>query len=194
MARKNVTPRDAVEAAAVIADESGFATITAAGVARRLGIQTPSLYAHVRDRETLLDEVTALAFRELAVRVGAAIAGRAGRDALVGWATAHRDYAQRHPGRWQAMQRPPGSGPAGVSAARELVALNSAVLRGYDLPEPEHVHATRLLGSTINGFLTLEGSGAFAHRAPPAAASWDRVLDALDAVLRAWSADREGSS
>jgi len=50
------------------------------------------------------------------------------------------------------------------------------------------VHVIRLLGSTINGFVQLERIGSFDHSAPAPADSWDRVVDALDTLLRAWPA------
>lgn len=172
--------------AAALADEAGFDAVTVSAVARRLGVQTPSLYSHVRDREALLDGVTALALSEVAGRIAAAIAGRAGRRALEGYATAYRTYAQQSPGRWQSLQRRAGDVVVQSDAAREVVALTGAVLRGYPVPEDEHVHAVRLLGSTINGFLTLEGIGSFDHSKPSPEVSWRRTLDALDALLRAW--------
>uniref|UniRef100_UPI0018E5424C TetR-like C-terminal domain-containing protein n=1 Tax=Desertihabitans aurantiacus TaxID=2282477 RepID=UPI0018E5424C len=67
-----------------------------------------------------------------------------------------------------------------------LVALTRAVLRSYPVPEDEHVHAVRLLGSTINGYLTLTGAGGFDHRTPAPDASWPRVLAALDVALHHW--------
>jgi AcrR family transcriptional regulator len=170
----------------MLADTDGFEAVSISSVARRLNVQPPSLYSHVRDRDALLDGVTELALSELGDAIGAAIAGRAGRDALVGLASAHRAYAQEHPGRWRAMQRKAGRAVAESADARRVVSLTTAVLRGYDLPEGEHVHAVRFLGGTLNGYLALERSGAFDHSTPSTDASWPRVIDALDTALRAW--------
>jgi AcrR family transcriptional regulator len=186
--RAALTPASVVAEAADLADEEGFDAVTLSAVARRLGVRTPSLYSHVRDREALLDGVTGLALAELAARIGEAIAGRAGRDALDAFTAAHRAYAREAPGRWQALQRRAGEDVVRSAAAREVVALTAAVLRGYPIPVDEHVHVVRLLGSTINGYLALERSGNFDHSEPPPEASWPRMLDALDALLRAWPA------
>ena len=179
------------QAAAHVADEGGFAALTATAVAKRLGIRTPSLYAHVRDLEALRDAVTGIGFAELVDDISAALAGRSGREALAAFAGAQRDYAHRHPGRWQAMQRAPRADQAGPAGAERLVELTLALLRGYDVPEPEQVHAVRLIGSTVNGFVALEQSGAFSHRPPSAASSWDRIVRSLDHLLTTWPHDPE---
>lgn len=178
-----------VAAAAELADEAGFDAVTLSAVARRLGVQAPSLYSHVKDREALLDGVTALALGDLSQRVATAIAGRAGQQALDGFATAHREFAREAPGRWQSLQRRAGETAVRSGAARQIVALNKAVLRGYPVPENQHVHAVRLLGATINGYLALERIGSFDHSDPAPEVSWRRTVDALDALLNAWPAE-----
>ncbi|MEV4545518.1 TetR/AcrR family transcriptional regulator [Micromonospora echinaurantiaca] len=186
MGRANLTSAVVIAAAAELADREGFDAITLSALARRFGVQTASLYSHVRDRSSLLDGVHELALGELADRVAIAIGGRSGRDALIALADAHRDYARQFPGRWAALQRPAASSTVESDAASHLVALTLAMLRGYQLPEIELVHATRLLGATINGFLALEASGNLAHREPATDLSWRRALDALDTAFRSW--------
>jgi AcrR family transcriptional regulator len=189
MPRVTLTPATVIARAADLADARGDADVSLSETARALDVQTPSLYTHVRDVEALRDGIAALALTELAARIAAAIAGRAGRDALAAFADAHREYARTRPGRWDALQRPTGDAVAAVPGAREIGELNAAVLRGYAVPADQHVHAVRLLGSTLNGFLTLERAGSFRHSSPDADASWPRIVDALDALLRAWPAD-----
>ncbi|ALG08436.1 hypothetical protein AOZ06_17300 [Kibdelosporangium phytohabitans] len=177
--------------AMALADADGFEAVTLSAVARRLGVRTPSLYSHVRDRDALLDGIHAVALAEFAARVAEAIAGRAGRDALEGFAAAHRRYARESPGRWQSLQRRAGEAVVRSDAARKIVALTGAVLRSYPLPPDEHVHAVRVLGSTLNGFLALERTGSFDHSHPSPDVSWRRTIDALDALLRSWPVDSE---
>ncbi|WP_422773015.1 WHG domain-containing protein [Plantactinospora sp. WMMC1484] len=192
MGRANLTSAVVVAAAAELADREGFDAITLSALARRFGVRTASLYSHVRDRSSLLDSVHELALGELADRIALSIGGRSGRDALVALADAHRDYARQFPGRWSALQRPAAASTVHSDAAGHLVALTLAVLRGYRLPETELVHATRLLGATINGFLALEANGSLGHREPAPEVSWRRALDALDTVFRSWPT--EGNS
>lgn len=203
MPRINLTSHGIVVAAADIADRDGFDGVTVSSIARDLGVQPASLYTHIRDRAAVLAGVHELALDELADRIATAVAGRAGRDALVGLAEAHRRYAEEFAGRWHALQLPASPEVAGSEAAARVAALNVAVLRGYQLAGDELVHASRLLGATINGFITLERAGSFGHRDPDSDVSWQRTITALDAILRAWpeqpadeeeTADEEGKN
>lgn len=187
MARAKLTSGVVIAAAADLADRSGYDTVTVSALAGHLGVQPASLYSHVRDRSAILDGVQELALSELADRIGDAIAGRSGREALFGLADAHRAYASAAPGRWTALQRPASPSTVGADAAARVVTLIWAVLRGYPVPEGELVHATRLLGATINGFINLEQATSFDHRGPDSELSWQRALSALDTVLRTWT-------
>ncbi len=186
MVRPPLTPRTVIRTAADLADARGPDEVTLSAVARELDVRTPSLYAHVRDLAALRDGVTILALGELADRAGEAIAGRSGREALRALCDAHRDYARAHPGRWQSLQRRAGDAVVrSDEAARSSRAL-AAVLRGYGVDESDQVHATRLVGAFLNGFLHLEHVGSFAHSAPPADDSWLLLIDRLDALLDHW--------
>jgi hypothetical protein len=66
--------------------------------------------------------------------------------------------------------------------------MTRAILRGYELAEPEQTHAVRMLGSVFHGYVSLEEAGGFSHSSPDSQESWDRILDALDALLRDWPA------
>jgi AcrR family transcriptional regulator len=195
MPRPNLSRRVVVSAAADLADQSGLDQVTLSAVARRLQVQAPSLYNHVRDRAELLAGIHELALEELAERIGDAVAGRARADALAGLAEAQRRFARDCPGRWAALQQPAAPSTAASPGAARVADLTMAVLRGYGLPESELVHVTRFLGATVNGFLALERSGAFAHRAPEPEVSWQRTLSALDALIQSWPAARaEGAT
>ncbi|WP_423464406.1 TetR/AcrR family transcriptional regulator [Promicromonospora sp. MS192] len=191
MNRPALTPATVVAEAAVLADEHGLEAVTLSAVARRLGVRTPSLYSHVRDHAALLDGISTLALEELAGRIAEAVAGRAGHPALDGLAQAHRSFARERPGRWQSLQRRVGPAVAASDAARTVAALMDAVLRGYDIPPGDRVTVTRLVGSTINGYLTLEHVGSFDHREPAPEVSWHRTVDALDTLLRTWPTGQE---
>lgn len=66
--------------------------------------------------------------------------------------------------------------------------MTRAVVRGYDLAEPEQTHAVRMLGSFFHGYVGLEPAGGFSHSAPDSQETWSRLLDALDALPRNWPA------
>jgi hypothetical protein len=64
--------------------------------------------------------------------------------------------------------------------------MSRAILRGYHLAEPDQTHAVRLLGSVFHGYVSLETAGGFSHSAPDSQQSWERIVDALDALLHNW--------
>ncbi|WP_107774200.1 TetR/AcrR family transcriptional regulator [Nocardioides sediminis] len=187
MARAGLTTELVVRAGADLADEVGFDAVTPSTLARALGVRVASLYSHVAGADDLRQRIALLALDELADRASEALAGRAGREALEAFADAYRDYGREHPGRYAAMQtrlspEAAASGPGGRHAE-----LARAVLRGYGLGETEETHAVRLIGSVVRGFTVLELGGGFDHSPPPPDATWPRILDGVDAVLRSWA-------
>lgn len=176
--------------AADLADEVGFAQVTVAALAKRLGVTEAAVYARAGNSRAIKTRIAVDALRDLADRASIALAGRSGRDALAAYGDTFRDYAHAHPGRYAAAQFDLDPGTAAASAAPQHSRMMRAVLRGYDLAEPDETDAVRLIGSTFHGYIDLERSGGFAHTARSGAASWERVVDALDAVLRNWPEPR----
>ncbi|MFI9010899.1 TetR/AcrR family transcriptional regulator [Actinosynnema sp. NPDC053489] len=188
MARAGLTVERLVRAAAELADEVGFENLTVSALARRFGVKDASLYSHLRNARDLRERVAVLALVELADRAASALAGRAGKDALVAFANAYRDYARQHPGRYAAMRVELTPELAAASRADRHSEMTRAILRGYRLPEPAETDAVRLLHSTLHGFTTLEATGGFGHHPRDTEASWMAALDALHTVLGNWPA------
>lgn len=186
MARVGLTIEKLHRTGAELADELGFEQVTLSLLARHFGVAVASLYSHVQGSRELKVGIAQLALAELADRTAAALAGRAGADALAAFANTYRDYAREHPGRFAAAQFRLEPADAVRSDGARHSDMARAVLRGYDLPEAEHVHAVRLMGSVVAGFVRLESAGGFDHSAPPSQESWTRILDVLDTTLRAW--------
>ncbi|MFI9171756.1 TetR/AcrR family transcriptional regulator [Streptomyces lincolnensis] len=189
MVRVGLTPERLTQAGADLADEVGFEEVTVSEVARRFDVKVASLYSHVRNSRDLKARIALLSLEELADRAADALAGRAGKDALVALADVYRDYAREHPGRYAAAQFRLTPAEAAASAGIRHSQMTRALLRGYDLPEPDQTHAVRLLGSVFHGYVDLELAGGFSHSAPDSQESWSRILDALDTLLRNWSAE-----
>ncbi|MDH2416225.1 TetR-like C-terminal domain-containing protein [Nocardioides sp. CER19] len=175
-------------AGADLADDDGLETLTVSSLARRLEVKTPSLYTYVDGNADLRLRVTALALDEAADLATAAIASLSGRTALAALADAWREFARRHPGRYAATrQAVPSSGTdaavAALGAGRRHADLLRNVLDHYPVAEGDTVHAVRLIGSVVHGFVSLELGGGFAHSDPPSDDSWDYALAALDRTL-----------
>lgn len=186
MARAGLTTERLVRAGAELADEVGFDRVTVSALARRFDVKAASLYSHLRNSQDLKTRIALFALEELADRAAAALAGRAGKDALAALANVYRDYAREHPGRYDATRMRLDPETAAASAGVRHAQMARAVLRGYDLAEPDRTHAVRLLGSVFHGYVSLEAAGGFGHSAPDARETWTRILDALDALLRNW--------
>ncbi len=169
-----------------MADEAGFDKVTLSELARRFGVKDASLYSHVDNLRALRVRIALLSARELTDRIADAVAGRAGKDALVAFADAYRRYALDHPGRYAATQMrfEPGE-VTETEVLRRSVELTYGMLRGYGLGEPDLTDAGRLLRSAFHGFVHLELGGGFGH--PRAVEdSWQRSLDALHVLLENW--------
>ncbi|MGW1216072.1 TetR/AcrR family transcriptional regulator [Streptomyces sp. NPDC002499] len=188
MVRAGLSAERLARAGAELADEVGFEQVTVSALARRFDVKVASLYSHVKSSQDLKTRIALLALEEMADRAAAALAGRAGKDALVALANVYRDYARAHPGRYDASRLRLAPEEAAASAGVRHAQMTRAILRGYDLTEPDETHAVRLLGSVFHGYVSLELAGGFSHSAPDSQESWTRTLDALDALLRNWPA------
>ncbi|NKR26036.1 TetR family transcriptional regulator [Rhodococcus hoagii] len=189
MARAGLTQERLTRAAAELADDVGFEQVTVSAVARLFDVKAASLYSHLKSSQDLKTRIALLALEEMADLAGEAVAGRAGRDALIAFANAYRDYAEAHPGRYAAARMPLDADTAVASAGPRHTQMMQAILRGYHIAEPEQVHAIRLMGSVFHGYASLEMSGAFSHSSPDPQQSWMRILDALDSLLTNWPAE-----
>ncbi|MBQ1093821.1 TetR-like C-terminal domain-containing protein [Streptomyces sp. B93] len=186
MARAGITADRLVAAAADLADEVGFEHVTLSALARRFGVKDASLYSHVSGLRELRTRLALFAGAELIDAIAAAVAGRAGKDALTAFATAYRTYALTHPGRYAATQiRIDPELTTDSPALRRTTDVTYGMLRAYDLHEPDLTDAVRLLRSTFHGYCVLEAAGAFAH-SRDVQASWDKAVDALHTALEHW--------
>lgn len=185
MPRAGLTTERVVEAAAELADEIGFDLITVSALARGFGVKDASLYAHVRGLQDLRTRVATGSATAFADRIGAALAGRSGRDALAAFADAYRDFALRHPGRYAATQlRLP---PETLAASRATPASSSSRTPSSSATtSPNRTAPTRSAWCAAPcRFTSLEAAGGFGHPRDPQA-SWGRAIEALHALLTRW--------
>jgi AcrR family transcriptional regulator len=167
MPRAGLDAETVVSAAAELADADGLAALTLARLAERLGVRSPSLYAHVGGLGDLRTRLAIRGARALTAALQTAAAGRAGSDALRAVADAYRAFAHAHPGTYAATQRAPATGRDGAdgeytTAAADVVGVLVAVLRGYELRDEDAIHAVRMVRAALHGFVSLEQEGGFA--------------------------------
>ncbi len=176
--------RKAVVAAAFdIVDREGVDALTMTRLADQLGIRSPSLYAHVRGQLDLRRELWLQAVADLGDRLGESVMGRSGDDALFAFAAELRDYARRHPGRYQLTLDPPVPFDDEAAAVRRRAnAPFRAVIRSFGLTGGDAVHSGRALRAAIHGFVTLEAQDALGREDTDA--SFRRLVELLSRGLR----------
>lgn len=189
MPRANLSPTAVTLAARDLVDTGGADALTMSALARRVGVQTASLYSHVRDLGALRSAVQALILDELADSVSAAVGTRTREGALRALAHAQREFAFEHPARWALIQQPVVPGEATTAAASRMATLLLDVVASYGLGDDQRVHAVRFVSATVAGYLALEGADAFAHRDEATDASWRLTLTALDRALTTWPSE-----
>jgi AcrR family transcriptional regulator len=187
VARKvGLTIEDVTRAAVQIADAEGVAALTIGSVAARLGIRSPSLYAHVAGLDEVRRLVALHAAGAMAAALREAAGDRAGVDAVRELAFAYRRFAARHPGLYAAAQRAvrPGEDDElyralAAAAMPAIEALAQAGVGADDL-----VHLARALRAALHGFVALEQAGGFGM--PESVdESFARLVDVLLAGVRA---------
>ncbi|MCF2532063.1 TetR/AcrR family transcriptional regulator [Yinghuangia soli] len=188
MPRAGLSAEVVTAAAAELADEVGFENVTVSALARRFGVKDASLYSHVKNLRDLRERVALRSSHELGEQVTAAVAGRAGRDALLAFGHAYRDYARAHPGRYVALQmRLDPETAAQAPGVQRGMDTTLAVLRAYGLGEPDVVDAARFMRSTFHGFVSVEAADGFGHPRDTGE-SWERILEGLHVLLENWPA------
>jgi AcrR family transcriptional regulator len=183
MPRAGLDAEAVVAAAAELADGEGLDAVSLSALAQRLGVRSPSLYAHVDGLADLRRRLGARGARQLTGAVLSATSGLTRADALQALADTYREFALTHPGTYIAMQTAPeeeSGEPA--SAARQLVGAIVGALAGYGLAGDEAIHAIRAVRATLHGFVSLEQLGGF--RMPVALdETYDRLVAMLDQSL-----------
>jgi AcrR family transcriptional regulator len=155
-----------ITAAVDLVDQIGLEQLTLVALARRLGIQTPSLYNFVDGLGGLRRDLALRGFRELNGRLQKAAVGKSGDAAVLAMAGAYRAFAREHPGLYAATIRSPRAiNPRDSelqSVEQELLRLLLTVMASYGLQGKAAIHATRGLRSLMHGFVTLEAAEGFA--------------------------------
>jgi AcrR family transcriptional regulator len=176
-ARARLDRAGVVVAAAALADElRTIESLQLVDLATRVGIRTPSLYAHVESLDDLRREVALLGLRELRERMSRAAMGHGGTDALMALARAVREYALERPGVYTAVATQPRD-PEWNAALLAIKDIFVTVFARFGIEGDQATDCVRALRSAIHGYVVLEAQGDFGL--PDPAASFDRVMSAM---------------
>ncbi|MDZ4673194.1 MAG: WHG domain-containing protein [Gemmatimonadota bacterium] len=164
MARKvGLTQASVLAAAGEVADAAGFDHVTLAAVAARVGVRSPSLYAHYDGIEALRRALCLQAASMLATALQEARRGRRGGRALEGVCLAYLTFARRHPGGYAAIHAvaPNDSDTELYLALAEVVVPLVGCLAEMGVAPAEMIHQTRVVRSGLHGFASLERGNGF---------------------------------
>jgi AcrR family transcriptional regulator len=172
-----------IDEAAALADDAGADAVTLAALAGRLGVRSQSLYAHVAGLDGLRRDLAVLGQQALADRLGRAVMGRAGEDALRALCDAYAGFAAERPGLYACSQRAP-SGDAALARTTEAATEPwRAVLESFGLSKSEIAHYHRALWAALHGFVTLREEGLMTRSVSPDR-SFALLVDVFVAALR----------
>ena len=151
-----------VKAAAELVDTLGLEEVTLGKLAAHFNVRVPSLYNHIDGLSGLRRELALFAMQETTRKLGQALMGRAGDDAIIAFASTYRAFIREHPGLYETTLRAPSPDDTALQvASQELIDIILRVLAFYGLHEDDALHAVRALRSIVHGFATLENAGGF---------------------------------
>jgi AcrR family transcriptional regulator len=151
-----------VQQAATMADQVGFEALSMAPLAAHLGVSTPALYHYFAGLAGLRRAVALRGLQMWTATMGRAVQGKAGDEAVLALAQALRDFANEHPGLYEAASRAPDpEDQEWVAAGREVVEIMLRTLSAYHLSPDAARQAIRMLRSAVHGCVSLERLGGF---------------------------------
>ena len=158
--------RDAVvQAAAELVCTEGMQALSLGQLAKRLAVQTPSLYNHIAGLPDLQRELALLNVLRLGECVAHAVVAKSGPAALAALAQAYREHIKACPSLYQSTLRASGvqeqPDPRLEAAEAQVLETVLAVMASFGLAGDEALHAVRILRSVVHGFATLEAAGGF---------------------------------
>jgi AcrR family transcriptional regulator len=161
--KRGVTVEDVAAAAVAVADASGLEGLTLAAVSARVGVRSPSLYAHVDGLNGVKRLVALRAAAEMEAVLRGASRGVEGLEALRAIAHAYRRFAHDRPGLYAATQRAvrPGEDDELYAALAAVIVPVVGALRAAGVAAEDVIHMTRAIRSALHGFVELEGSSGF---------------------------------
>jgi len=170
-----------------MADEVGLSKLTLAALAERLGVRQPSLYKHLDSMAGLRRDIAVQAKRDLGEVLARASVGRSGADAITAMSFAYRDWALKHPARYEASNLMPTPGDLEDEAVSlAAIQIISDVLTAYQLEGDDAIDAIRAFRSTLHGFVAYETAGAFAWSAD-IDRSFERLVRGFIVALTQWA-------
>lgn len=149
------------EAMAIIA-ETGNPEIPLREIARRLGVQAPSLYNHIKNTQELQYAVYQRTIEMIVAKVKNATSGKSKDEAIKAFAEAYYSFAMENKGLYKLiMSIPSKKDETGKEIALPLLDAAISILSDYEMEEEAKAHWQRVLRAILHGFVSQEYLGYF---------------------------------
>lgn len=164
MARAGLDKEIIVRRAAQMANEYGLENITLKMIAQECGVQTPSLYNHIKSLEDLKKNLMLYGWKQMESQILHAVCGVSGYEALRAMCYAFYDYATANPGVFNAMlwYNKFQDGES-MEATDGLFSVIFKVMEGVHISQEKASHLIRTFRSFLEGFSLLVNNGAFGN-------------------------------
>lgn len=171
MARMGLNTARVVAAAIELVDSAGFDALSLAALAQKLGIRVPSLYKHIQGIDDLRIRLSNNSRTEVYEWLTIAAEGKEGYERFRAIASAYRQYAQEHPGRFDA-----AGWKAQLVTAPSIGPLIADMIRQCGVPEEQVVVTGYAIRAALRGYLSLSS-------ATPPGETPDSIFTALLSLL-----------
>ena len=164
MARAGLDKDIVVERAAQMANEVGLENITLKMIAKEFGIQTPSLYNHIKSLDDLKKSLMLYGWKQLESNLLLAVVGVSGYDALRAMCYAFYEYATSNPGVFNAMLwYNKFQDDETLNATKQLFTVLFKIMETLNIPEETINHLIRTFRGFLEGYALLVNNGAFGN-------------------------------
>lgn len=177
MPKKGLNQTAILQAAVALVEEKGYDSFSLRELAARLDVKPSSLYNFVQGVEEINSMVALHAADMLHEVLEKAVEGKDADTAFVDGTSAYLDFAQNNRELYRALIRMPASDDEKiVRAAFASYAPLRAVIRSYDIGEPDTLHFLRSLRSFMHGYVELIGNGFMQRGIATREETWNLVI------------------
>lgn len=150
-----------------IVDREGWDALTISYLAKKLTIQPPSIYNHLKNLDELKSNIALFGITKLYEELQKSIEGKSQEPTIYSLAFAYLSFARRHPGLYQStLSSGHTLGDQYSLVGNKILELIFEALKPYDLSEIELIHTVRGLRSILHGFVSLEDYDGFGMKIP----------------------------
>lgn len=164
MARAGLDKNAIIEKAAELANEVGLENITLKLIADTFGIQTPSLYNHIKSLDDIRKQIMLFGWKQMEKEILLSVVGVSGYDALRVMCYAFYEYATNNPGVFNAMLwYNKYQDEETRDATKQLFEVLFKIMGTLNISDEKINHFIRTFRGFLEGYALLVNNGAFGN-------------------------------